>query len=102
MKEDIKDSTIVFCLNFYKIILAEFLSTVQVFDCMNMKNLAVTDGTNEYVHHYKALAEQNENLTTSKMTHLAQELTDLSNTMPYENTNIYKIIYLTRLTIKIK
>ena len=101
MKEDIKDSTIFFCLNFYKIILAEFLSTVQVFDCMNMKNLAVLDGTSEYVHHYKALAEQNENPTTSKIIRLAQELADSSNKLPYENSNIYKFIYLTRLTIKI-
>jgi ubiquitin-protein ligase len=57
------------------------------FDYMNMKNPAVTDGTSEYVHHYKALAAQNENPTTSKMIRLAQELADLSNALPCEHTN---------------
>lgn len=58
---------------------------------MNMKdpnvNASNKNGSHDYIHHYKALASQNENPPASKMIRLAQELADLSNALPCEHTN---------------
>ena len=52
------------------------------FDYMNMKN-----DQSDYVHHYKHLAQSNDNPPAKKMIRLAQELADLSNGLPAEHTN---------------
>ena len=60
------------------------------FDYMSMKNPnaeASSSGTSDYVHHYKALAAQNDSPPATKMIRLAQELADLSNALPCEHTN---------------
>jgi len=53
-----------------------------IFDYMNMK---ASDG--QYQHHYKSYLGLNSIPPQAKMIRLAQELADLSNSLPYEHTN---------------
>lgn len=53
----------------------------------NISSSAGTSGASDYIHHYKALAAQNESPPAAKMIRLAQELADLSNALPCEHTN---------------
>jgi ubiquitin-protein ligase len=62
------------------------------FDYMDMRDPNIntsgsSSGTSDYVHHYKAMAAQNESPPPAKMIRLAQELADLSNALPCEHTN---------------
>jgi molybdopterin/thiamine biosynthesis adenylyltransferase/ubiquitin-protein ligase len=51
------------------------------FDYMDMQE------NNQYKHHYATTALSRTNPPASKMTRLAQELADLSNSLPFEHTN---------------
>ncbi len=53
------------------------------FDYMDMKD----SNTKAYVHHYASTAGSKSNPPATKMVRLAQELADLSNSLPFEHTN---------------
>jgi len=61
----------------YKILLKDLR-----FDYMNMR-----DENSKYVHHYSSTAMGKTNPPATKIVRLAQELADLSNSLPYEHTN---------------
>jgi len=53
------------------------------FDYMDMKDIS----SKQYVHHYASNASGKANPPATKMVRLAQEIADLSNSLPFEHTN---------------